>query len=72
MPTIRRFKDADGSAPDQVNICGSPVQTFTGEDVLEPQGHGGPVIPDLLLKRIPDHSRLRIARPGDSSERVSQ
>ncbi len=26
--------------------------SFTGEDVLELQGHGGPVILDLLLKRI--------------------
>ena len=32
--------------------CGSPANSFTGEDVLELQGHGGPVILDLLLKRI--------------------
>ncbi|MCK5336548.1 MAG: tRNA uridine-5-carboxymethylaminomethyl(34) synthesis GTPase MnmE, partial [Gammaproteobacteria bacterium] len=26
--------------------------SFTGEDVLELQGHGGPVVMDLLLKRV--------------------
>lgn len=38
--------------------------SFTGEDVLELQGHGGPVILDLLLKRILTIPDLRIARPG--------
>lgn len=37
--------------------------SFTGEDVLELQGHGGPVILDLLLKRILTIPGLRIARP---------
>lgn len=36
--------------------------SFTGEDVLELQGHGGPVILDLLLKRILTIPGLRIAR----------
>ncbi len=43
--------------------------SFTGEDVLELQGHGGPVILDLLLKEV---TRLgaRLARPGEFSERA--
>ncbi len=38
--------------------------SFTGEDVLELQGHGGPVILDLLLKRILTLPGLRIAEAG--------
>ncbi|MEJ2444272.1 MAG: tRNA uridine-5-carboxymethylaminomethyl(34) synthesis GTPase MnmE [Exilibacterium sp.] len=43
--------------------------SFTGEDVLELQGHGGPVVMDLLLQRA---TRLgaRLARPGEFSERA--
>lgn len=41
--------------------------SFTGEDVLELQGHGGPVILDLLLKRILTIPGLRIARHGEFS-----
>lgn len=43
--------------------------SFTGEDVLELQGHGGPVVLNLLLKEI---LRLgaRQARPGEFSERA--
>ncbi len=38
--------------------------------MLELQGHGGPVILDLLLKRILTIPGLRIARPGEFSERA--
>lgn len=43
--------------------------SFTGEDVLELQGHGGPVVLDCLLREI---IRLgaRLARPGEFSERA--
>ncbi|RLR56869.1 tRNA uridine-5-carboxymethylaminomethyl(34) synthesis GTPase MnmE, partial [Pseudomonas aeruginosa] len=44
--------------------------SFTGEDVLELQGHGGPVILDLLLKRILQIPGVRIANPGEFSERA--
>ena len=44
--------------------------SFTGEDVLELQGHGGPVILDLLLKRILLIDNIRIANPGEFSERA--
>ena len=43
--------------------------SFTGEDVLELQGHGGPVILDLLIKEITHHG-IRLARPGEFSERA--
>jgi tRNA modification GTPase len=43
--------------------------SFTGEDVLELHGHGGPVVMDLLIQRA---LRLgaRVARPGEFSERA--
>lgn len=59
------FRDADGSTLDQGIALWFPgPNSFTGEDVLELQGHGGPVILDLLLKRIVALPGLRIANPG--------
>ena len=43
--------------------------SFTGEDVLELQGHGGPVVMDLLLQQV-IHLGARIAQPGEFSERA--
>lgn len=43
--------------------------SFTGEDVLELQGHGGPVVMDLLLQRVISLG-ARIAKPGEFSERA--
>ena len=43
--------------------------SFTGEDVVELQGHGGPVILDLLVKACLAHG-ARQARPGEFSERA--
>lgn len=43
--------------------------SFTGEDVLELQAHGGPVILDSLLKEV-IHLGSRLARPGEFSERA--
>ncbi|SNY48953.1 tRNA modification GTPase trmE [Arsukibacterium tuosuense] len=44
--------------------------SFTGEDVLELQGHGGPVLLDMLLKQVLAAPNVRIARPGEFSERA--
>ncbi|MFD1259198.1 tRNA uridine-5-carboxymethylaminomethyl(34) synthesis GTPase MnmE [Entomomonas asaccharolytica] len=43
--------------------------SFTGEDILELQGHGGPVILDLLLETCINFG-ARQARPGEFSERA--
>jgi tRNA modification GTPase len=43
--------------------------SFTGEDVLELQGHGGPVVLDMLLNRCIELG-CRMARPGEFSERA--
>lgn len=44
-------------------------RSFTGEDILELQGHGGPVILDCLLRHILALG-ARLARPGEFSERA--
>ncbi|ATZ96502.1 tRNA uridine-5-carboxymethylaminomethyl(34) synthesis GTPase MnmE [Dickeya fangzhongdai] len=65
------FHDADGSVLDQGIALWFPgPNSFTGEDVLELQGHGGPVILDLLLRRVVALPDVRIARPGEFSERA--
>ena len=43
--------------------------SFTGEDILELQGHGGPVVMDILLQRVINLG-ARIAQPGEFSERA--
>ena len=43
--------------------------SFTGEDVIEFQGHGGPIIIDMLLARTLELG-ARLARPGEFSERA--
>ena len=43
--------------------------SFTGEDVLELQGHGGSFILNSLLKTMLSHG-ARMARPGEFSERA--
>ena len=47
----------------------SAPNSFTGEDVLELQGHGGPVVMDLLLEAVL-HAGARLARSGEFSERA--
>jgi len=43
--------------------------SFTGEDVIEIQAHGSPVVLDLLVKECVIHG-ARLARPGEFSERA--
>ena len=65
------FLDGDGTTLDEgIALFFPNPHSFTGEDVLELQGHGGPVILDLLLKRILAISGVRIAKPGEFSERA--
>lgn len=47
------FKDEHGGELDQgIALYFPNPHSFTGEDVLELQGHGGPVVMDMLIKRI--------------------
>ena len=77
------FPDAQGAAIDQGLALFFPApHSFTGEDVLEIQAHGGPVVLQLLLARclaVAQHAdsakqpclpHLRLARPGEFTERA--
>ncbi len=76
VPTARKadylpFRDVDNQVLDQgIALYFPGPNSFTGEDVLELQGHGGPVLLDLLLQRILALPGVRIARPGEFSERA--
>ena len=70
LPTVRRaelhrFRDANGEALDAGIALYFPApHSYTGEDVLELQGHGGPVVMDLLLGRVLELG----ARPAAAGE----
>ncbi|MCC5858869.1 MAG: tRNA uridine-5-carboxymethylaminomethyl(34) synthesis GTPase MnmE [Ectothiorhodospiraceae bacterium] len=67
---FRRFTDQDGSVLDEGLVLWFPAPgSFTGEDVAEFQGHGGPVLLDRLLRRLIGLG-ARLARPGEFSERA--
>lgn len=67
---LHHFKDKDNHPIDHGLVLYFPgPNSFTGEDVLELQGHGGPVIMDLLLARVCELG-ARIAKPGEFSERA--
>jgi len=67
---LRRFRDADGRALDEGLALYFPAPaSFTGEHVLELQGHGGAFIVDRVLRRVLEMG-VRMARPGEFSERA--
>ncbi|MBA1280490.1 MULTISPECIES: tRNA uridine-5-carboxymethylaminomethyl(34) synthesis GTPase MnmE [Pseudomonadaceae] len=64
------FHADDGEVIDEGLMLFFPgPNSFTGEDVLELQGHGGPVVMDMLLRRCVELG-ARLARPGEFSERA--
>lgn len=64
------FYAAEGTALDEgIALFFPGPNSFTGEDVLELQGHGGPVLMDMLLQRCLELG-ARPARPGEFSERA--
>ncbi len=64
------FRDTDNEVIDQgIALFFPSPNSFTGEDVLELQGHGGPVVLDRLLKRVIELG-ARPARAGEFSERA--
>jgi len=68
--TLCRFVDGDNEAIDEgILIYFAAPDSFTGEDVVELQGHGGPVVQDMLLQRVVELG-ARLARPGEFSERA--
>ncbi|MGD8711169.1 MAG: tRNA uridine-5-carboxymethylaminomethyl(34) synthesis GTPase MnmE [Ectothiorhodospiraceae bacterium] len=65
-----RFRGADARTLDEGLALYFPGPgSFTGEDVLELHGHGGPVVLNALLQRLTALG-ARLARPGEFSERA--
>ncbi len=74
------FRDATGEAIDQGLALFFPApHSYTGEDVLELQAHGGPVVLQLLLARCLQAAaegpparlpHLRLAEPGEFTQRA--
>ncbi|MBA3772705.1 MAG: tRNA uridine-5-carboxymethylaminomethyl(34) synthesis GTPase MnmE [Ramlibacter sp.] len=72
--TYLPFLAADGTAIDQGLAIHFPApHSYTGEDVLELQAHGGPVVLQLLLARCLQAGAgmdLRVAQPGEFTQRA--
>ncbi|MFM9435671.1 tRNA modification GTPase [Janthinobacterium sp. CG_23.3] len=72
--TYLPFTDAAGALIDQgIAIHFKGPHSYTGEDVLELQGHGGPVVLQMLLARVLEAGReigLRLAEPGEFTRRA--
>src|SRR6476661_9921399 len=72
--TYLPFRAAAGQPIDQGLAIHFPApHSYTGEDVLELQAHGGPVVLQLLLARCLEAGRdlgLRLAEPGEFTERA--
>ena len=70
--TYLPFLDAVGQPIDKGLAIYFPApHSYTGEDVLELQAHGGPVVLQLLLARcLAAQPQLRIAQPGEFTERA--
>jgi len=68
--TLCDFPDDSGETIDSGIVLYFPgPASFTGEDVLELQGHGGPFVLQQVMQRIVGLG-ARIARPGEFSERA--
>ncbi len=72
--TYLSFNNADGTLIDQgIAIWFKGPYSYTGEDVLELQGHGGPVVLQMLLARVLEAGAaigLRLAEPGEFTRRA--
>lgn len=70
VATYSRFLGSEGSVIDQgIALYFPSPGSFTGEEILELQAHGGRIILDLLLARALELG-ARMARPGEFSERA--
>lgn len=64
------FKDEDGTVIDSgILLYFSNPSSYTGEDIIELQGHGGSVVLNMLLNRVVGLG-ARLAKPGEFTERA--
>lgn len=65
------FVDANQQVIDQgIALFFKGPHSFTGEDVLELQGHGGQVVMDMLIDAVLSTGHARLANPGEFSEQA--
>ena len=76
LPFFSEIQDTDSSTDKKVYEIDAGIvlyfpgpNSFTGEDVVELQGHGGPVVMDMLLQRVFSLG-AEPAKPGEFSERA--
>ena len=68
--TLARFRDARGDPLDEgLALFFAAPRSYTGEDVLELHGHGGPVVMQALLRACLD-AGARLADPGEFTRRA--
>jgi tRNA modification GTPase len=68
--TVASFRSGDGSVIDRgIALVFVAPHSYTGEDVLELQGHGGPVVMQQLLQRCVELG-ARLALPGEFTQRA--
>jgi len=75
LPEVRRAEyrpfrgEGDEPLDEGIALWFAAPHSFTGEDVLELQAHGGPIVLDLLLQRVVALG-ARLAAPGEFSQRA--
>lgn len=70
IASLKNFKAHDRTTIDSgIALFFKSPASYTGEDTLELQGHGGPVVLDMLLKRIVTLG-ARLAEPGEFTQRA--
>src|SRR5258707_5788305 len=68
--TLMKFRDAGGQLLDEgLGLYFPAPHSYTGEDLLELQGHGGPVVMQMLLAACLD-AGARLAEPGEFTRRA--
>ena len=71
VATFTPFYDLNNNVIDQgIAIFFKSPNSFTGEDILELQGHGGQVLLDLIIQNILKIPDIRMAKPGEFTERA--
>lgn len=76
IPEIRKaeylpFTDTNEKILDHgIALFFKAPNSFTGEDIVEFQGHGGPVVLDMLLNEILSLPKIKMAKPGEFSEQA--
>ena len=70
LASMADFRDASGAAIDRgLALFFEAPRSFTGEQVLELQGHGGPLVQNLILRRALELG-CRLAEPGEFTRRA--